>query len=494
MNFLVVVADQLSPRALPAYGNRVVKAPAISALASSGVVFEHAYCNFPLCAPSRASFITGLLASATGVFDNGAELPASLPTLAHRLRSRGYQTALAGKMHFIGPDQLHGFEQRLTPDIYPAGLNWIPDWSLSLDHTLPWYHDMSSVFGAGVAERSLQLAYDQEVAAASLRAVHDLAGAADERPFLLIASFSQPHDPWEVPAEYWHRYDGVEIDAPRVGHIADDEVDPHTRRVREMCGALGVEVPADVLLNARRAHYASISWVDDQVAALVGALEAEGVRDETVVVFMADHGEMLGERGDWYKMSFFEPSAGVPLIFSAPALFEPHRVTANASLLDLAPTIVELAGADGAGLQGRSLVGQLRGAAPADDAVFSEYLAEGAVAPVVMVKRGALKYIASPADPELLFDLDRDPDELTNVIADKKYLEKVDALRLEVSRRWDLEALDRAVTESQRRRRLVADAMKVGPAPHWDLGDDSGPYVRGEDFWAPFERYRRESS
>ncbi len=491
MNFLVVIADQLSPRALPPYGNRVVKAPAISALAASGVVFEHAYCNFPLCAPSRASFITGLLASATGVFDNGAELPASLPTLAHRLRVRGYRTGLAGKMHFIGPDQLHGFEQRLTPDIYPAGIHWIPDWSAPLSERLPWYHDMSSVFGAGVAETSLQLAYDEEVAAASIRALHEFTHTGDGRPFLLIASFSQPHDPWEVPAEYWNRYEGVEIDQPRVAHIDDAEVDPHTRRVREMCGSLGLEVPRDLLLRARRAHYASISYVDDKVASLLATLDAVGVRDETVVVFMADHGEMLGERGDWYKMLFFEPSAGVPLIFNAPRVFEPRRVSANVSLLDLTPTLVELAGADASGLQGRSLVGRLRGDAPGDDAVFSEYLAEGAVAPVVMVKSGALKYIASPADPELLYDLDRDPDELDNVVGDPRYKEKVDAFRLEVARRWDLQGLGQAIKESQARRRLVAGAMKVGPAPHWDLGEDSGPYVRGEDFWAPFKRFKQ---
>jgi len=123
--------------------------------------------------------------------------------------------------------------------------------------------------------------------------------------------------------------------------------------------------------------------------------------------------------------------------------------------------------------------------------VFSEYLAEGAVAPVVMVKRGALKYIASPVDPELLFDLERDPDELINLVADKKYLEKVEAMRGLAAQRWDLESLHGQVVESQRRRRLVADAMKVGPVPHWDLGDDSGPYVRGEDFWAPFKRYKQ---
>ncbi|HKW72970.1 MAG TPA: sulfatase-like hydrolase/transferase, partial [Candidatus Dormibacteraeota bacterium] len=152
MNFLVVIADQLSPRTLPPYGNEVVKAPNISRLADSGVLFEHAYCSSPLCAPSRASFTSGLLPSRVAVYDNGAEFVASIPTLAHYLRAYGYRTCLAGKMHFIGPDQLHGFEQRLTPDIYPAGIHWVPDWRLPMSVHLPWYHDMSSVFEAGVTE------------------------------------------------------------------------------------------------------------------------------------------------------------------------------------------------------------------------------------------------------------------------------------------------------------------------------------------------------
>src|SRR6202521_1781706 len=136
------MADQLGPRTLPAYGNRVVKAPNLDRLAQEGVVFENAYCSSPLCAPSRASMITGSLPSRIGVYDNGAELPASAPTIAHRLREHGYRTCLAGKMHFLGPDQLHGFEERLTPDIYPAGLHWIPDWETSPADRLPSYHDM----------------------------------------------------------------------------------------------------------------------------------------------------------------------------------------------------------------------------------------------------------------------------------------------------------------------------------------------------------------
>jgi choline-sulfatase len=493
LNFLIVIADQLSPRTLPAYGNRVVISPAIDRLAAEGVVFEHAYCNFPLCAPSRASFIAGRLASRIGVYDNAAEFAASIPTVAHRLRARGYRTCLAGKMHFIGPDQLHGFESRLTPDIYPAGLYWIPDWERPLSDRFEWYHDMSSVFEAGVSDGSLQRDYDDEVATRSERAIFDLARSGDD-PFLLVTSFSQPHDPWEVLARHWDRYEGVAIDPPRVAHIADDSTDPHSRRVREMCGSLGLDVPEDVLLNARRAHYASISYVDDKVGRLLQALETAGLRDDTVVVFMADHGEMLGERGDWFKMTFFEPSATVPLIFHAPSHFGARRVAACVSLLDLAPTLLELAGAGEDGdMDGASLAGALSGAEPDGRPVMGEYLAEGAIAPAVMIRRGGMKFIHSKPDPDMLFDLEPDPDELHNLADDPTHAADVAWFRDEVSKRWSLDALHEEILESQASRRVIARALQVGAAPRWDYPDDGtgdGPYVRGPDFWAPFKRAR----
>ena len=499
MNFLILVADQLSPRALPPYGNRVVKAPHIENLAESGVVFEHAYCSSPLCAPSRASFMTGQLPSRIGVYDNGAEFAASVPTVAHRMRAAGYRTCLAGKMHFIGPDQLHGFEQRLTPDIYPAGMHWIPDWQALLSDRLEWYHDMSSVFEAGVVEATLQIDYDEEVAFRSVRAIYDLARAGDKKPFFMVASFSQPHDPWEVLAEHWNRYDGVEIDMPVVPSMSDDRLDAHSRRIREMCGALSLEVPDDVVMNARRAHYASISYVDDKLGQLLEALDTVGLRDDTVVIFMADHGEMLGERGLWYKMSFFEPSITVPLVVSAPSRFVSRRVTSNVSLLDLAPTLIDLAPGlashDFNFFDGTSLLPLLEGDPAAGNGVVAgEYLAEGAVAPVVMMRRGKLKFISSPSDPDQLFDLETDPNELNNLAAASTHTREVKEFRDEVTRRWNLSVLHAEVLSSQHRRRLVAQALSAGAQASWDYTPNGAavdaPYVRGADFWAPFKRAR----
>jgi len=157
------MADQLSAGALPAYGHPVVSAPNITRLAESGAVFEAAYCASPLCAPSRSAMLTGRRASAIGVYDNAAELPAGEPTITHILRAAGYATVLTGKMHFVGPDQLHGFEQRLTSDVYPATFDWTPDWRLTDERSLPWYHNMNSLLGTRIAEAAMQTDYDDEV-------------------------------------------------------------------------------------------------------------------------------------------------------------------------------------------------------------------------------------------------------------------------------------------------------------------------------------------
>src|SRR5689334_21376686 len=248
------MCDQLAAGWLPAYGHDVVSAPHLDALAAGGVVYESAYSASPLCAPSRATLLTGRLPSRTGVYDNAAELRASEPTVTHHLRAAGYATCLAGKMHFVGPDQLHGYEERLTADVYPADLDWTPDWTLPLTERLPWYHSMESVLTPGRTAASMQQDYDDEVAFRAARKLFDLGRAGEERPFFLTVSFTNPHDPWELRPEYWDRYDPDDIPLPAVGTIPFAEADPHSRRLREMCGADEVELTDDQVRRARHGY------------------------------------------------------------------------------------------------------------------------------------------------------------------------------------------------------------------------------------------------
>ena len=481
-NILIVMADQLAAQFLPAYGHGVVKTPHIDALAREGVVFENAYCASPLCSPSRASFMTGLLPSRTRVYDNAAEFAADLPTYAHLLRRLGYRTVLSGKMHFCGPDQMHGFERRLTTDIYPADFGWTPDWDHP-ERRPSWYHNMSSVAQAGLCVRTNQLDFDDEVVFAAEREIYDKARGIDQRPLLLVASLTHPHDPYAITREYWDLYRDEDIDMPGPP-IPAEQLDPHSRRLRHVYAMDSQPLTEIEIRAARRAYYGEISYFDLNFGRLMKALGDCGLSDDTIVMLVSDHGDMLGERGLWYKMNFFDASARVPLIVSAPALFAPDRVRKSVSLLDVAPTLVDLAGGDSRALaehfDGRSLAPHLSGQGGHDDAV-AEYLAEGAIAPMAMIRRGDEKFIHSPADPDQLYDLARDPAERDNLASKPEAAPRVAAYRAEIAQRWDLAALDAQVRASQRRRRLVDEALALGEPRGWDFQpfkDATRQYVR----------------
>ncbi len=497
-NILFIVADQLASGALAPYGNEVVRAPHVAALAERGVVFDRAYCNYPLCAPSRASLLTGRLPSRVGVFDNAAELAASAPTMAHYLRLAGYRTCLAGKMHFIGPDQLHGFEERVTTDVYPAGFGWTPDWGMGLDERLEWYHTPESVLDAAPRPWSLQLDFDEEVAFRAKRTLYDFARSDDDRPFFLTVGFTHPHDPWELPQAYWDRYADVEVDLPAVPRLPADALDPQTRRALQLSDLDAVEITEEQVRTARRAYYAAVSYLDDKVGELLAALEATSRAQDTVVVLTSDHGDMRGERGLWYKMCFFEDAARVPLVITAPHLFAPGRVARNVSLVDLLPTFVELAAEGDAvepadPLDGGSLLPLLRGEDVAGpDTVCAEYLGEGVDRPTVMVRRGALKLVRYEGEEDQLFDVERDPLELEDLGGRPEHAVALAELRAEAEARWDLARLRDEVRASQRRSGLVGRALATGRLTRWDYvppDDYTGRFIHtGVPFWEQTQR------
>jgi choline-sulfatase len=481
-NILVIMFDQLTPGALGCYGNPVVKSPTIDRLAAEGVVFDAAYSNSPLCTPARYCMMTGQLPSATHGFDNAAYLASTIPTFAHYLRAGGYRTVLSGKMHFVGPDQLHGFESRRTPDIYPADFGWTPDWRAPLDRIDWWYHNMDSVTGAGVAEVTNQLLFDDEVGFHAVRALHDLARAEDDRPFLLVASFTHPHDPYVTRQQYWDQYDGIEIPMPAVAQ-SDVDDDPHSKRLRGAIDPTQAAITHDHIRAARRAYYGNVTYCDDWAGRLTTTLQSLGLADDTVVIVLADHGDMLGERGLWYKMNFFEGSARIPLIVHAPSRFAPTRVAEPVSLVDLLPTLLDLVDITEAPVDpmaGQSLLPLCNGHRR-DTEVIGEYMAEGSVAPIIMIRRGSLKYVHCPADPDQLYDLAVDPNELTNIATDPTYAAVTEAFRAEVAQRWDMAELQAEVLADQARRRLVDTALRQGRFTPWDYTpprDAAGEYMR----------------
>ena len=469
-NILVIQADQLNPDMLGAYQNPLARTPHIDSLAESGSVFVSAYSNFPLCAPSRFSMMSGQLATTIGAYDNASEFPSAIPTFAHYLRAMNYQTCLVGKMHFVGADQLHGFEQRLTTDIYPADFNWTGDWTeTQLGHS----NNNITFTDAGVCLRNVQMEYDEEVCHRAERKLYELARGKDERPFLLFTSFSHPHDPYQCRQEHWDRYRHDDIDMPKVASIAEDAMDPYSKRLRAQYGLEDFRVDEEQLRACRHAYYGSVSYLDDLVGKVLSVLKKTGLADNTVIVFTSDHGDMLGERGLWYKKSFFEASCRIPLMISGPML-EPTRIESNVSLVDLLPTLVEIGGDEKQSIlvepvEGKSLWGLVTGGMQtSDEPVYSESTAEGALAPILMVKKKQLKYIRSGIDPEQLFDLDKDPNELYNLIGNPDYADEYKALSELSKRKWNIEELTEAINLSQKRRLFLHKTLQIGEQTSWD--------------------------
>lgn len=466
-NILVVMVDQLSALFLAAYGHKVVKTPNLDRLAAEGVVFEYAYTPSPLCAPARAVFMSGRLPSRTGVYDNAAEFPSAVPTFAHHLRLEGYRTCLSGKMHFVGPDQLHGFEERLTTDIYPADFGWTPDWRLKQERIDWWYHNMTSVKQAGMAEISNQLEYDDEVAFHAVRRLYDHARYERDAPLCLVVSFTHPHDPFAARPKFWNLYREDEIDMPAVPPIPYAELDPHSRRLWDVSAMDDYEITPEDVRNSRHGYYANVSYLDSKLGELLDTLDACGMREDTAILFTADHGDFLGERGLWYKMSFLEPSSRVPMILHWPQAFEPARVRQPVSLADVAPTLADLGGRPGMECDGSSFL-DLADGARETRTVYGEYLAEGVTAPMFMIRRGDWKYVRCETDPGQLFDLAADPNELRNLASDPDHSTTLAAFAHECGARWNSLRLADEVTASQRARLMLFQALRRGAHFPWD--------------------------
>jgi len=480
-NILILMVDQLNGTVFPDGPAPWLHAPNLSALAARSVRFASTYTASPLCAPGRASFMSGQLPSRTRVYDNAAEFASDIPTYAHHLRRAGWQTSLSGKMHFVGPDQLHGFEERLTTDIYPTDFGWTPDYRKPGERIDWWYHNMGSVTGAGVAEITNQLEYDDEVAHHAVQKLHDLSRGADPRPWCLTVSFTHPHDPYVARRRYWDLYEDCPHLQPPGEAIPYEAQDAHSKRLLDACDWRAFDITPEHVARARRGYFANISYIDDKIGEILAVLEA--TRQEAVVIFTSDHGDMLGERGLWFKMNFFEGSARVPLMLAAPGL-APGRVETPVSTVDLTPTLAELAGVSLAEVEpwtdGESLIPLARGGARTAP-VAMEFAAEGSIAPLVCLRDGRWKYIRCTADPDLLFDLETDPAERADLAADPAHAGTLARLRAEAERKWDLGRFDAAVRESQARRRVVYEALRNGNYYPWDyqpLRDASERYMR----------------
>ena len=478
-NILWICTDQQRFDSLGCYGNPYVATPHLDALASSGVLVEHAYCQSPVCTPSRASFLTGRYPRTTRCRQNGQSIPADERMVPRLLKDGGgYVTGLSGKLHtsFCNPSALVGTEHRID-DGYDE-FNWShdPDPKWPTNQYSNWLTSQGTRFqtmpieGSTVVHEGMPASHHQTTWSID-KAIHFIrTNAGFEHPWLFSINMFDPHHAFDPPREYLERYLDRLDEIPLPNYVPGElEAKPVFQGMDHRApynGRLAKEFPHFDAISEREhrliraSYYAMIDLIDAQVGRLLAVLDETGQRENTLVIFMSDHGEMLGDHGIYLKGPYFYDAAvRVPLLFSMPGtLPSGRRVGSVVELVDLAPTLLEAAGIPPfAGMQGCSLWPMLTGSEEADarkDAYCEYYNAmpwhqePTAHATMIRTERHKLVRVHSTNEGEL-YDLELDPAETVNRWSDAAYAAvKLDLLeRLCDRMAWTVDPLPQRVAD-----------------------------------------------
>jgi len=466
-NLLFLFSDQHAQKITGCYGDKIVQTPNLDRIAASGVVFDNAYCPSPLCVPSRMSLLTGRYPSQQEVWMNDDFLASDIPTFAHALGAAGYEPTIIGRMHAIGPDQLHGYIHREIGDHSP---NWIGIGR----------HNMGVLKGApgpgratinksGIGQSAYQVKdIDTTAAAVDFFDQHDAC-----KPFCVTVGLMLPHAPYVASQRDYALYDG------RVGPAElplPDKEHPWLswwRRKHDI-----EDVPEEHAIRARTAYYALVARMDTMIGEILDKLEERGLLENTLIVYTSDHGDQIGERGLWWKHTFYEESVKIPMIVSWPGrLPAGERRDHVINLVDLNATFLDALSAEQLpNSEGRSFLTIAKDASTDWlNETYSEYCSDVTKWDGMrqrMIRCDNWKLVYYHGFPPQLFNLEDDPHELTDLANDSIFQAVRGDLLERLLKDWDPDLIEARMLAKQRDKEVLgAWARETNPTESyiWDL-------------------------
>jgi choline-sulfatase len=424
-------------------GHPFVVTPNLDRLAARGTRFDAAYCNSPICVPSRASFATGRYVHELGTWDNAIAYDGRIPGWGHALQRSGHRIDSIGKLHYRNAEDPTGFDHQYHPmHIYGGhGMVWGALRDGKADFT-ERAHTMLDPIGPGTSKYNI---YDDRIASEAEAWIARAAAEKQDHPWVLFVGFVAPHFPLTVPADILDLYPVEKMPLPRLRPVDGHPRHPWLEAMHRMH-------PVDDGLDDRRrrlataCYYGLCTWVDRQVGRVIGALERAGLTETTRVIYTSDHGDNIGARGMWGKSTHYDDSAGVPMIVAGPGVAPGRVCRTPVSLVDLAPTIMAAVGENpygwADGLPGRSLFEIGREPDDPKRTVFSEYHAFGSPTAAFMLRSGRHKYNHYVGYRPELFDLETDPGEERNLAADPAHAAVVAGFEAQLRNMLDPEATD----------------------------------------------------
>lgn len=450
-NFLILMSDQHVPFACGAYGSTTARTPHLDALAERGTVFDAAYCNSPICVPSRAAMATGRYVHQTGNADNASPyLGTEAPSWGHRAVAGGIPATTIGKLHYRSVEDGTGFPDQRRPLHVREGTG---DLFHALRESQPPALQLRAAVVDATAGESDYSRFDRSVATEAVSWLQEKASAGG--PWLGKVSFVTPHYPFTVPQEFLDLYPVESLPMPRRSDAWEWDRHPAVEIYRRACG-LDEPLTGEETLRAVQAYYGLVSFMDAQVGIVLDALEATGQAKDTIVLYVSDHGELLGTDGLWFKGTMAESSVRIPAILSGPGVPAGHRCATPVSLVDVFPTVVDVmslpADPDDADLPGRSLLEIATAPHDPSRTVFSEYHSANSHTGSFMIRRGAWKYIYYAGFGERLYDLETDPWEEHDLASEPACALVLGECRSAMREICDPDLVDAGVREDQRHR------------------------------------------
>ncbi|MDE0426182.1 MAG: sulfatase-like hydrolase/transferase [Candidatus Poribacteria bacterium] len=450
MNIVFLFSDEHAGSIMGNSGHPVVQTPHLDRLAEQSYTFDNAYCNYPICTPSRLSMLTGRYPHQIEAWDLGAIADRQYQTWGDYLARADYETVLCGRTHFNGTDRLLGFSHRLLDDLH----RWRHTTGRPPRRTPDARRGSNShVAECGPGDHE-HTRYDRNVTDLAVDFLQEKAASPDNNPFLLYCGFMHPHFPLIAPPEFYALYDPDTLELPETWNEALESQHPIIRHHR-WSWRNDIPPPEAVVRCALASYYALVSCLDAHIGRILEAIDTSPLRENTLVLYTSDHGEMAGHHGIWQKQCFYEPAVRVPLMVRLPS-GENGRVAQNVSLVDVLPTLLEVAGLETpSDLPGDSLLRIARNQPnETTRTVFSEYHHMGMLNAGFMLKRGNYKLCHYVGSEPQLFNIDTDPRENNNLAAKPEYAARRSELETALRAILDPEREDARAKENQRVRRL----------------------------------------
>ncbi len=480
-NILFILSDQHAFNVMGSYGNKVVRTPNLDELASEGVSFDNIYTPSPICLPARMSILTGKFPYNHHCWTNSDTLASDIPTMAHSLGSVGYQPTLIGRLHAIGPDQLHGFVNRQVFD-------HCSDWYGGSDYSLGILNKAQrpfkeSIINSGPGQMSYEV-LDREVTKKTINFLKKISferKKGKKNPFALQVGFMLPHQPYVANPELFKYYEN-KVGPPRLKKSKSGNND-WLDKWRNHTGLNDLNEKDEV--RARAAYYALVETLDGFIGKIIKTLKENDLFENTLIIYTSDHGEQIGERNLWWKQTFYEESVKVPLIMSWKGVFpENIRNDEILNLIDLTATIVEAGkGMDLPFIDGKSFLNNITKNYKGGNETFSEFCMDNSLSwssikePLIsrMIRSDCWKYIYYHGYDDQMFNLKSDPDEMNNLVGKIKYSQIQKKLKDKLLQNWDPSKIKEIINRKAFSKKILKSwAQSVRPPEKykWETKDE----------------------